>query len=361
MARSGVLYVHVATAAAQLVAEGHNPTIDSVRAALGGTGSKSTIAPLLKRWKAAHPGTVAQAEWGLPAELVLAVRGVYEKVQAQAALQVEQAEQRHQAATAELQEQLQQAFGERDTLLNAQEQQAQALAAAHTRSQGLAETVHRQEIVLAGLGSEKLGLEQRLADRAAEVAALTQHLQQARVQFEHYQVSVAQQRADERQSAEQRQQHLEQELTELRQRLLVQQARLGELQAQEQHLAQDNDRLQNTLLMTQLALTQNRSAHEQVAYQLTELKQMHQTLELRHGQDEQRLAEMQTSLAVIERERSLLAERLTHTETQLTELATDKQRLRQDNAVLSSQLAELRTIKSGTCHLHLEALPDNEA
>ncbi|PMV96507.1 MULTISPECIES: DNA-binding protein [unclassified Pseudomonas] len=159
MARSGVLYVHVAQAAAQLVAAGHNPTIDGIRAALGGTGSKSTIAPLLKRWKAAHPGTLAQAELGLPAELVLAVKGVYEKVQVEAALQLQNVVEAHQAETAALQEQLQQAFIEHDALLSVQEQQAQALAAATTHSQGLVDTVQRQEIVLAGLDSEKLGLD----------------------------------------------------------------------------------------------------------------------------------------------------------------------------------------------------------
>lgn len=342
MARSGVLYVHVAQAAAQLVAAGHNPTIDGIRAALGGTGSKSTIAPLLKRWKAAHPGTLAQAELGLPAELVLAVKGVYEKVQLEAALQLQNVVEAHQAETAALQEQLQQAFIEHDALLSVQEQQAQALAAATTHSQGLVDTVQRQEIVLAGLDSEKLGLGQRLADRAAEVAVLTQQLQQARVQFEHYQESVAQQRADERQNAEQRQQRQEHELAELRQRLLLQHTNLGELQAQERHLKQDNERLQSTLLMTQELFTQSRSAHEQVVLQLTELKQMHQALEQRHGHSERCLAEAQTNLAVSERERALLAERLTQAETQLTELTTDKQLLLQDNAVLSSQLSESR-------------------
>lgn len=183
MARSGVLYLHVAQAATQLVAAGHNPTIDSIRVALGGTGSKSTIAPLLKRWKAAHPGTLAQAELGLPAELVLALKGLYEKVQAEAAVQLQQAVAAHQAEADALQEQLQQAFVERDAQLSVQEQQAQALAVATTRSQGLADTLQRQEIALASLGSEKTGLEQRLADRAAEAAALTRQLQQAREQF----------------------------------------------------------------------------------------------------------------------------------------------------------------------------------
>jgi chromosome segregation ATPase len=343
MARSGVLYVHVAQAAARLAAEGKNPTIDSIRAALGGTGSKSTLAPLLKRWKSAHSSTLAQAELGLPAELVLVVKGVYEKVQAEAALQVEQAEQRYQAATAVLQEQLQQAVVERDTLLGEQEQQAQVLAVAQAHNQELAGTVQRQEIALARLGSEKSGLEQRLADRVTEVASLTQQLHQAQGQFEHYQASVAQQRTDERQSAEQRHQRQEHELTELRQRLLTQQTHLGELRAREQHCSQDNEHLQNTLLTTQEALSQSRSAQKHLILQVTELKQTHQALEQRHEQIQQRSIELHTNLVVTERELSLQAQRLTQASSQLTELITEKQLLLQDNAVLSSQLAEIRT------------------
>jgi hypothetical protein len=154
LARSCVISIHVAQAAAQLVAAGHNPTIDSIRVALGGTGSKSTTAPLLKHWKSAHPGTLAQAEQGLPAELVLAIKGLYEKVQAQASAQLQQAAQTHQAEATASHEQLQQALIEHDALLSVQEQQAQALAAATTHSQGLVDTMQRQVIVLASLDSE---------------------------------------------------------------------------------------------------------------------------------------------------------------------------------------------------------------
>lgn len=42
MARAGILYSHVVKATAKLVDEGKNLTVDSVREALGGTGSKST-------------------------------------------------------------------------------------------------------------------------------------------------------------------------------------------------------------------------------------------------------------------------------------------------------------------------------
>lgn len=45
------------------------PTPPCVRAALGDTGSKSTIATMLKQWKAQHHGEKAGPGAGLPADL----------------------------------------------------------------------------------------------------------------------------------------------------------------------------------------------------------------------------------------------------------------------------------------------------
>ncbi len=50
MARSGVTYFDVNKAAHELVGKGKTPTIDGIRSILG-TGSISTIAPLLREWK----------------------------------------------------------------------------------------------------------------------------------------------------------------------------------------------------------------------------------------------------------------------------------------------------------------------
>lgn len=93
MARPGILYSDVARAAA-----GTNPTVDGVREALGGTGSKRTIAPLLNRWKAEQQETVAAAEAGLPASLLQAVKGLHEHMQNEFAQRLEQAQQAHDDA-----------------------------------------------------------------------------------------------------------------------------------------------------------------------------------------------------------------------------------------------------------------------
>ena len=49
MARIGVTFDDIAQAADLIETQGEKPTVDRVREVLG-TGSKSTIAPLLKRW-----------------------------------------------------------------------------------------------------------------------------------------------------------------------------------------------------------------------------------------------------------------------------------------------------------------------
>ncbi len=98
MGRAGILFSHVAKAAAKLVEDGKNPTVDNVREALGSTGSKSTIAPMLKRWKAEHAEDVVEAELGVPAELLHAIKGVYDKLQGDVQQQLADANAAHQAA-----------------------------------------------------------------------------------------------------------------------------------------------------------------------------------------------------------------------------------------------------------------------
>ena len=101
MARAGILYSHVAQAAAKLAAEGKNPTVDSVRLALGSTGSKSTIAPFLKRWKAEHEDVVLAQDAGVPRELLQVVKGLYESLQLDAGKKVNEIAAKMEAASSE--------------------------------------------------------------------------------------------------------------------------------------------------------------------------------------------------------------------------------------------------------------------
>ena len=78
MARPGVTAYEISQAAASLVEEGINPTVERVRQRLGG-GSNGTIAPLLKQWK--QQNTLLDNAPSLPRRLTDAVTILYDEIQ----------------------------------------------------------------------------------------------------------------------------------------------------------------------------------------------------------------------------------------------------------------------------------------
>lgn len=93
MARAGVTELDVHKAATHLMEKSINPTVDAVREILG-TGSKSTIAPLLKEWKERNGSWVSEQKTGLPSGLITVVKGLYEGMQSEAAEQILEAQDR---------------------------------------------------------------------------------------------------------------------------------------------------------------------------------------------------------------------------------------------------------------------------
>lgn len=236
MARAGVLYSHVAKAAAQLAAAGKNPTVDTVREAMGGTGSKSTIAPMLKQWKAQHEGEVAAAGAGLPADLLEAVQGVYERVQEGAKAQVEQLRAEHRQAEQEAVRAVETLRAEGRHL--GAECEALAGELTSVKATLAREQAARQKdaVAIAALESEKDGQTQRLADRAAEVRELVDQLAQARRQFEHFQEASATQRQEVKSAYEARIARTEQETATLRTHLQDSRETLAVLRSEKDHL-----------------------------------------------------------------------------------------------------------------------------
>lgn len=91
MARSGVTYFDVSKAAESISERGETPTVDKVRDQLG-TGSKSTIAPLLKRWRT-DSGVITEPQSGLPNDILEVVKSLFDRVNACADKRIEQIEQ----------------------------------------------------------------------------------------------------------------------------------------------------------------------------------------------------------------------------------------------------------------------------
>ncbi len=347
MARAGILYSDVAKAAAKLTEGGKNPTVDSVRDALGGTGSKSTIAPFLKRWKAEHQGEIAQAEAGLPPSLLAAVKGLHQHMQAELAEQLEQAKQQHAEALHASAEREQQLRTECDAALAITAALKDELAGIRETLSRLQDSYHDQSVALATAQAENAGLEQRLADRAVEAAALDRQLSQARAQFDHYQEATAAQRAEERQGYEQRIARLEQDIAMTNRQITSQQTTLAQQEARLAHLAADQVQLQQAAYGAQEEMVSLRAERERLTVRLEEMTAARQHLVAQMEALQTQLAATKMALAAREQETTMLADQLRRTEECADRLAEEKHIWLQERATLVEQVRHVSSPDGG--------------
>jgi chromosome segregation ATPase len=106
MARLGVTYQDIATAANQLISQGRQPTIELIRHILG-TGSSTTIANHFRQWKIDQQGglSLPQQET-LPNEMLNMLKGLWERLNHQAGQKATEIEAKTQEELTELNHQL---------------------------------------------------------------------------------------------------------------------------------------------------------------------------------------------------------------------------------------------------------------
>lgn len=324
MARAGILYSHVAQAAAQLAADGKNPTVDSVRETLGGTGSKSTIAPLLKRWKVEHQDTIVAAESGLPASLLQAVKGLHQHMQTEFEQQLGQVKQQLAEESRAAVEREQQLRAELQSALATNTTLMEDLATIRQALAQLQNAHHSQSVTLASTQAENAGLQQRLADRAAEVATLDHQLTQTRAQFEHYQEATAAQRAEERLAFEQRAARLEQGLAGANRQIALGEATISQQEARIIDVTAERDRQIQQLQTAQEELITLRSLRDRITDQVRDLLTTKEDLAARlaHAQDD--LTETRTKLMAHEKTSHMLTEQASHAQERADRLAEEK-------------------------------------
>ncbi|MGK5064939.1 DNA-binding protein [Janthinobacterium sp. LB3P112] len=333
--------------AAQIVAaDGRNPTVDSVRVALGSTGSKSTIAPLLKRWKEEfHGADAVKTEAGLPAELMEAMRGVYEKQQRDVAQQLETGMQQNRAELDAALEKLKKTETERWKLTEARAALTQELRATQHALAQLKEEHHFRAVTLATLHSDNAGLAQRLADRGEEIAALNRQLAQVRSQFDHYQEAAATQRSEERAQAQQRESRLEQDNAQLQQRLQGQQTTLVQ---QDMHLAQlqaEHARLADEAAADRAALATVRPERDQFEFQYLQAAASADALLAKLDTALLALNDAKVALAAQDRQLDMLAENTQASQQKAASLALERDGLLRENAGMAARLALLMDSK----------------
>jgi DNA repair exonuclease SbcCD ATPase subunit len=195
MARGGITYLDVAKTAENLKNKGIIPTIDRVREVLG-TGSKTTLAHHLKRWKAITPEELNYQT--IPAELVQSVKNLHEQLKAHAQQKIEELKQRSQQ---EINQLLQQVNQERENI-GILKRNILNLETSNNKSSN---QIKDLETLLAAskqsnvdLTTEKNTIAARLQEKIEQIATLKEQLKSIENNSDHYREMLNQQRNDEK-------------------------------------------------------------------------------------------------------------------------------------------------------------------
>lgn len=214
MGRIGISYLEVANTASALQGKNINPTVDAVREVLG-TGSRSTIGPYLKQWR--DKQEVSGNTLGLPPELSSLVKGLYERLQAEADHRIEEEIQRCEAQISAVQQSIVLVQTEKDALINETHVLCKKLEEALQSVQALGSTLADEQKQGTELKVKVREQEQRLNDRDTHIQFLENQLRNVQNNLEHYRESMKAQREEEKRAHEREINLLTQESTSLKQ------------------------------------------------------------------------------------------------------------------------------------------------
>ena len=269
MARAGVNYIQVAQAA-ELIKQGDiEPTVDRVRERLG-TGSKSTIAPLLKQWKVQNAAALDVS--GLPHDLVEAVKSLYERIQQDAELKIEEISSSFNETNNHLQQQISVA---QEHNLSLTEKNSALTLLSEVNTEEL-KTLRAKDIKRE---AEAVSNALLISNLKTTVKEAKEENKEAGARFGHYQTQVAQ----ERQSSNQQQQQLIQQFQSQIKQLSLQNADLNSKLYDQQQLLGTKDRecyllvTEKQQLESKLSLTSAtvKELHAEMALNLEAHQQLH--------------------------------------------------------------------------------------
>lgn len=322
MSRPGITFQDVANAAQLLTSQGRNPTIENVRS-ITGTGSSTTIAQHLKAWKTKqdHTRDLCDKE-KLPEEIILTVKGLWERV-------VDQAEDRAAVIKQEL-----------DVVITELKERSQKLQEDNNRWQQQYQILKKEKEIL-------------FSDKAA-LEHIVRQLEDEKITFNLANENLKQQLHDKQESLEELQRlnrqvqaNLEHYREAAREQRLIDQQRYDQLQVQQEHiihkLKQDitiKDQ-QNSLLKTE---------YEQLNYAENILRKEHDNLIEKH----QKLSE---NLNTAQKQLLIHAHSEQHWQQQYHDATIKIEEQQKAHMMLGSQVAVLNQ-KLSDANQHLNQLQD---
>jgi hypothetical protein len=219
VARTGIYFSDVKRARDQLVAQGRRPSIDAIRAALGDTGSKTTIQKYMRELDTEErPGGHSVSE-----ELLALVAQLAEQLKLEAGREVEaihaQVNEMRVAHDTEQAKVARQLADEQKAAASVSEKFAKSEA----QIEALKAQLHAEQIARSNAEQHAIDLQSRLGDAERHQASLENKHQHARDALEHFRTAAKEQREQEARRHEQQVQAIQADLRQAQLALAVKQ------------------------------------------------------------------------------------------------------------------------------------------
>lgn len=347
MARAGVTYNDIAKAAEAIKGSGQEPTVDRVREHLG-TGSKSTIAPLLKRWRS-NNGDPDNSN-GLPNDLIDVVKSLHERVQQMADHKIEQARTEFNSITEGLRGELKEALNTITQLTSRQQELEQQVLNVQEHNKSLSQSLEASRIASAKSEFQRDEAQSRIIELKATEAELKQENHDIRDHFEHYQQRTADDRQLERDQFRSTNQHLQDQIQSLTSQLTKAESQISaQIEERNHHqavideLSTGNQALQQNLVTKDMEI-------DALSGKSQTLKEANLKLNSQSDKLQQRLNSLIGLHSVADKEVEVLKHSLEKTESELREardkitLLTDENKvILQEKAILQGQFKQLES------------------
>lgn len=264
MARTGLYKSEVKKARESLIAQGRHPSVDAIRIELGNTGSKSTIHKYLKELEVEDGGitdrktSISEALHDLVARLAVQLEDEANARIGEVQTQSAEKELRLNVSIAALTA-ANEALSDK---LSAAETKTESEVAAHAR---ISESLQRETILRHTLEQQVADLKERLVENEAHLQSLETKHTHARESLEHYRESVKEQRDQDIRRHEHQVQQQQGEIRHLQQSLVLKQ---NEITA----LNQDGARLVAELSQAQKSIYDLQSSDRKYISEIESLK-----------------------------------------------------------------------------------------
>ncbi|GAA5444514.1 hypothetical protein Misp06_02701 [Microbulbifer sp. NBRC 101763] len=345
MARAGVTYFDIVEAAKAVKALGEEPTVDRVRSHLG-TGSKSTIAPLLKRWRSEIANDTDVS--GLPRDLVEALKGLHQRIQGQADQRVEEVQQEFRAQEESIAAQLSEVQEKNSKQAASVRELERKLAIAETEKRQLKRALDDTQKAVEKSEFQREEALGRIQEQKESIEEMRLENRDIREHFEHFQQRTASDRQHERDQFRSASEQLKGQVATLTEQLALTERKLSEQELLNKH---------GQALVAEV----NREKHdlcEQVGASQAEVEVLRRQAEDQGKLDMARATEitsLQNQLAQLQSDYSALAKEaqlqyqsmekleidLTLSKDRIEQLADENRILLQEKAMIQGQFTQL--------------------